>query len=220
MGFERERERAEDWERRCRSLNLLLAFFFLFPSSVSPLFLFPLSKSKATPLLLATFFRVCVFGQLNEQRRERQQRAAEEERRSVVSKKKKKGKKKTLLCFFSPLVPFLCPSRSPFLSGASNVQRCSHTEHFSFSRPPPLPPRRRRQRLRVKKKKRKEKPRAPTTVVEEGSGFHSYSYLFMRFALSSSVPRLRPPLCPLRPVLRARPSYLLVSFSKRRRRDN
>jgi hypothetical protein len=42
----------------------------------------------------------------------------------------------------------------------------------------------------------------------------------MRFALSSSVPRLRPPLCPLRPVLRARPSYLLVSFSKRRRRDN
>lgn len=136
-------------------MNLLLAFFFLFPSSVSPLFLFPLSKSKATPLLLATFFRVCVFGQLNEQRRERQQRAAEEERRSVVSKKKKKGKKKTLLCFFSPLVPFLCPSRSPFLSGASSVQRCSHTEHFSFSRPPPLPPRRRRQRLRVKKKKRK-----------------------------------------------------------------
>ena len=37
----------------------------------------------------------------------------------------------------------------------------------------------------------------------------------MRFALASSVPRLRPPLCPLRPVLRARPSYLLVSVSKR-----
>lgn len=141
-------------------------------------------------------------------------------REEALSQKKKKGKKKTLLCFFSPLVPFLCPSRSPFLSGASSVQRCSHTEHLSFSRPPPLPPRRRRQRLRVKKKKRKEIPRAPTTVVEEASGFHSYSYLFMRFALSSSVPRLRPPLCPLRPVLRARPSYLLVSFSKRRRRDN
>ena len=42
----------------------------------------------------------------------------------------------------------------------------------------------------------------------------------MRFALSGcSAPRLRTPLHTLRPVLRTRPSYLLVSFSERKGAD-
>jgi hypothetical protein len=134
---EREKERAEDWERRCRFLNLL-AFFFLFPS-VSPLFLFPLSKSKATPLLLATSFRVCVFCQLNEQWRERQQRAAEEERRSVVSKKKKRKEKNPAL-LLQPSRSFSLPLSLSFpLRGLKCSAMLAHRAPFLLSTSPSPP---------------------------------------------------------------------------------
>lgn len=53
--------------------------------------------------------------------------------------------------------------------------------------------------------------------VEAFSAFLSL-FLLMRVALPGSAPRLRTPLHTLRPVLRARPSYLLVSLSKARKR--
>ena len=88
-----------------------------------------------------------------------------------------------------------------------------------------------RARRRKTKKKPLERPLPSKGKKNKKNSAHNFSKekkkgrsfglsfprsLLMRFALSGSVPRLRTPLHTQRPVLRTRPSYLLVSFSKTR----
>ena len=116
---------------------------------------------------------------------------------------------------------FLCALALPTAQELQGLQRFAHRTLSSFLSVVARSPRRRRPSQSASQKRKRKKTWAFITCRRRKKRAKLFLGLFpplncMRFALSSSVPRLRPPLTPLRPVLRTRPSYLLVSFSKRR----